>query len=62
MVGISSVSISNLRGIKSCRLDEMADVNVLVGSNGSGKSTILEAVYLASAWAQNNDPVEENTS
>ena len=57
MVGISSVSISNLRGIKSCRLDEMADVNVLVGSNGSGKSTILEAVYLASAWAQNNDPI-----
>jgi len=52
---ISSISISNFRGIKSGRIDGLTNINVLIGANGAGKSTVLEAIYLASAWAEYRD-------
>jgi len=56
---ISSISINNLRGIKSGKIDELTDINVLIGVNGAGKSTVLEAIYLASAWAEPRDYVRD---
>lgn len=52
---IKAVTIRNLRGIRQCVLDELADVNILMGRNGSGKSTVLDAIYLASSWAEAMD-------
>jgi hypothetical protein len=54
---ISPISISNFRGIMSGRIDGLSGINVLMGANGAGKSTVQEAIYLASAWAECRDQV-----
>lgn len=46
---IKSAFIRNYRGIKNCRLEGLKGINVLIGRNNSGKSSILESLYLASA-------------
>ena len=43
---IRSIEISNFRGIRQGRLDDLAPLTILVGANGSGKSTILDALLL----------------
>lgn len=43
---LRSLYIRNLRGISSGNVDGLTDVNVFVGKNNSGKSTILDSIYL----------------
>jgi len=43
---ITSLKIERFRGIKEGRLDNLSRINLLVGSNNSGKSSILEAINL----------------
>src|SRR5262249_48064535 len=45
---IESIQIKNFRGIQSGRIDRFRKFNLLVGPNNSGKSAVLEAIYLAS--------------
>jgi hypothetical protein len=52
---IRSIVVENLRGIKKCVIDDLRDVNIFIGRNGAGKSTILEAIYIASAFANKHD-------
>jgi len=40
------LEIKNFRGIKNARLEGFGDINIIVGRNNTGKSTILEAIYL----------------
>lgn len=40
------LSISNLRNIQSAQLDPGPRLNILSGLNGSGKTSVLEAIYL----------------
>lgn len=44
---LKSVKIDNFRGIKEAKVDDLALVNVFVGKNNSGKTTIMDAIYLA---------------
>jgi hypothetical protein len=44
---ISSLSIERLRGIRQGTLKDLTPLVVLVGRNGSGKSTVLDAIFLA---------------
>lgn len=44
---IESIKIRNFRGIKEGQIDEFRKINLLVGPNNSGKSALLEAIYLA---------------
>jgi hypothetical protein len=44
MIRLDYIDIQNFRGIREGRVEELADVNVLVGRNNSGKSTVMEAV------------------
>jgi hypothetical protein len=43
---LRSLEIQNFKGIKQGKLEDLARVNVLVGRNNSGKSTILDALVL----------------
>lgn len=43
---IRNISFHNMRGIARGRLEDLSKVNVLMGPNNSGKSTVLEALYL----------------
>ena len=42
----SSVLISGYRGLKSFKLDGLGRINLLVGTNNSGKTSILECIEL----------------
>ena len=44
---IQSISINGLRGIAKGEIKELAPLTVLVGPNSSGKSTILDALFIA---------------
>lgn len=56
---ISGVYVSGFRGIREGRIDSLRQVTLLVGKNGAGKSSILEALYLASAYVSAEDEVRK---
>ncbi len=43
---ISSITIKNFRGLEDIKIDELAQINLISGRNGVGKTSILEAIYL----------------
>jgi len=47
---ITGIRVKGFRGIREGVIDNLEDLTILIGRNGSGKSTILEALYLTSAW------------
>ena len=49
---LPALAIRGFRGFKSYRLDNLARVNLLVGGNGCGKTSVLEAVELLLAAGQ----------
>lgn len=46
MDGFKNIEIKNFRGIDHLKIDDFSRVNVFLGQNSSGKSTILEAILL----------------
>ncbi len=54
---IDAVRIERLRGISEGIIDGLSDFTILVGRNGAGKSTVLEALYLISAWLNEFDDI-----
>lgn len=44
---IESLSVSNFRGFESLELHGLRRINILVGQNSSGKTALLEAIFLA---------------
>ena len=45
LVMLKSIKIKNLRAISELEIDNLAQVNLLVGENNCGKTTILEALF-----------------
>jgi len=43
-----NLSIQRFRGLKNLTIDRLAQINLLIGKNGAGKSTVLEALWLHS--------------
>lgn len=42
---IKEVTISNFKGIKKCEIKDLSKVNLFIGKNDCGKSSIIEAIY-----------------
>jgi predicted ATP-dependent endonuclease of OLD family len=53
---IDGISIANFRGIKECSIEDLSTVNLFIGKNNSGKSSILEALCFSKVPFQ---PVDE---
>ncbi|MCU7859446.1 MAG: ATP-binding protein, partial [Candidatus Thiodiazotropha sp. (ex Lucinoma kastoroae)] len=48
---ISKLEISNFRGVQSLKLEKLHEkLNVFVGVNGAGKSTVLDASAILLSW------------
>ncbi|MBD2654863.1 MULTISPECIES: AAA family ATPase [Synechocystis] len=47
---IKTISLHNYRGAQSLTMELQPHLNVLVGCNGAGKSTILDAIALMLSW------------
>jgi len=45
---LKNLKVENYRGIKSTELKDFSKINLFTGFNGSGKSSILEAIFLNS--------------
>lgn len=50
---IKNITIENFRGAKEVSIDLLDNLNVLVGINGSGKTTIIEALSISLSWLVN---------
>ena len=48
----AQLNIQNFRSIKSLQISGLGQFNLFIGKNNCGKSTVLEAVYMASAVPQ----------
>jgi predicted ATPase len=46
---IKAVRMTNFRGVRMGTLDDFAPLTVLVGPNGCGKSTVLDALLIGSS-------------
>ena len=46
LVRITRLDIAAVRSITEARLEPAAGVNLLVGENGAGKTSVLEAIHL----------------
>lgn len=44
---IDSIEIKNFRGIHNCKIEGLSQVNLFFGKNNCGKSSFLEALFLA---------------
>jgi len=58
---LKSIKIEKFKRIDSIELP-LADLNILVGSNGSGKSSILQALHLASCLMRQAERIRSNTT
>ena len=55
---LSQLSIKNFRSIKDLTIDFEKDLNVFVGKNNTGKSSIIDAIRLAlSTYVNNPNPI-----
>lgn len=46
MDGFKNIEIKNFRGIDHLKIDDFSRINILLGQNSSGKSTVLECLLL----------------
>ena len=46
---LNSLSIKNFRGIDQLTINPLGRVNLIAGKNGTGKTTVLESLWILSA-------------
>lgn len=61
MFELDKIEVKKFKQIDSIKMD-VADLNILVGSNGSGKSSILQALHLASCLMRQADRIRPSST
>lgn len=59
-MAFTSIHIQNFRGIKSLEISDFGQVNVFVGANSVGKSSVLEAFFMTAAISNGSVPLNIN--
>ncbi|WP_134671699.1 AAA family ATPase [Halorussus marinus] len=54
---LTDLRINRFKGVKSGKITDLSDVNVFVGPNNAGKSTVLDSIYLLSNIFSIEDPL-----
>lgn len=62
MKGFNNIEISNFRGIDHLKVDSLARVNLFLGQNNSGKSSVLEAIAMLMSMSNPDAPQLINAS
>ena len=62
MDGFKNIEIKNFRGIDHLKIDDFSRVNVFLGQNNSGKTTVLEAILLLMGMSNPDLPLSLNKS
>lgn len=57
---LEKISISNFRGITHTEIDDLKRINLFVGKNNSGKTSILEAIFLLAGAGNPELPLKIN--
>ena len=60
MDGFKNIEIKNFRGIDHLEIDDFSRVNVFLGQNNSGKSTVLEAIAMLMSMSNPDVPQQIN--
>lgn len=60
MEGFKEIEIKRYRGIESLEINDFSRVNIFLGQNNSGKSSILEAIMLLTGMSNPNLPQRIN--
>ena len=60
MDGFKNLEIKNFRGIEHLKIDDFSRVNVFLGQNNSGKSSVLEAILLLAGMSNPDLPLSLN--
>ena len=60
MDGFKNIEIKNFRGIEHLKIDDFSQVNVFLGQNNSGKSSVLEAILLLAGMSNPDLPLSLN--
>ena len=60
MKNIKTIQIQNFRGIDSLEISDCNRVNVLIGKNNVGKSSILESLFLTTGMSNSQLPLQIN--
>ena len=60
MDGFKNIEIKNFRGIDHLKIDDFSRVNILLGQNSSGKSSVLEAISLLTGIGNPDSPLNMN--
>jgi len=61
MDGFKNIEIKNFRGIDHLRIDDFSRVNVFLGQNSSGKSSVLECLLLLMGMSNPDLPQQINS-
>ena len=56
MDGIKIIEIKNFRGIDNLKIEDFSRVNVFLGQNNSGKSSVLEAIAMLMSMSNPDSP------